>query len=100
GKCIAEAAFAMGGIGEARRAVDQADPAMAEIEEMLGGVTEGAFIVDVEPGVRCFATGAPVEDEGQAELGEQRHPLILDQRARQDERVATGRGWGGTSAGR
>ena len=43
--------LAVGRIGEARAAIDQRDALVAEIEQVVGGVAEGALVVDVEPGV-------------------------------------------------
>ena len=50
---------------------------MAEIEQMAGGALDGAVVVDVEPGMRPVIVGAAVQDERQAEIGQQ-----LDARGR------------------
>ena len=56
------------------RPLTSADAAVAEVEQEFGRALEGAAVVHVDPGIgqRSAPGGAAVDDEGQADLVQQR----------------------------
>ena len=74
---LAHAPFAMHGKGLAVVAIDQRQPPVAELDEQAGRLLEGRLVVDVQIGIgKLQAFRAPVDDVGDAQRGEQRHPPI------------------------
>jgi hypothetical protein len=78
----------MGGEVHRLEPVHERDPAVAEIEQELGGALEGAAVVHVDPGIVTVARrGAAVDDEGQADLLEERDARIARAGGMDDEPV-------------
>src|SRR5690606_7569682 len=61
----AEAGLTLGDEGEAGRAVEQCDPAMAEIGQECRGAGQRRGVVDIEKGIADVILGSSMDDEGE-----------------------------------
>jgi len=68
--------------------VDQADPAVPEVEQEHGGPAKGRAIVHVEPAIgQGAARGPAMHHEGQADVGQQLDARVVHPRAMYDDAV-------------
>ena len=84
---IAVALLAVLGEGHAGGTVDQADAAVAKLQQMLRRGARRVPVVDIEPGDWRADVGAAMQDEWQAQFVQEAGPFVHRRRRMQDDGV-------------